>query len=284
VVKTATINVYYASEAKGISVSLKGKIALNFYLDVAEETLADESAKVVFSIAEEQVKEVPVSTLEKDENGLYVASYELNAKDYQTDVVCDVVTTAGIAKSSTSSIEDYADMIDASQDAKYDDVRELVKAMDEYCEIARAYFASEEATEGLYSEVTAEVLEQYKGSVSGSQDGVSIKASTLTLETEIVIRIYFKAENGVEGLVCTVNGQNAEIKQNGNYYYVEKKVVASQLSTEYTFAIGEITVEYSAMSYAYTVLATSDNVALKNFVRALYNYGVATTEYVEQGV
>lgn len=56
------------------------------------------------------------------------------------------------------------------------------------------------------------------------------------------------------------------------------------MSTEYTFAIGEITVEYSAMSYAYTVLATSDNVALKNVVRALYNYGVATTEYVEQGV
>ena len=145
-----------------------------------------------------------------------------------------------------------------------------------YCEAARVYFRGEETSAAAALEAN---LAAYRGSVSGADENVEILGATLKLETKTSVRVYFKAENA-ENLVCTIDGASAEIKEENGFKYLEiSDIAVKDLGGMHEFKIGGITVKYGALSYVEAVTGVTENIALDNVVKALYNAYVAGAEY-----
>ena len=107
------------------------------------------------------------------------------------------------------------------------------------------------------------------------------------LESEVVIRHYFSITDGaiVAGLNNSLGNSNwSELTSVGNgRYYTEQIVVATELDDAKTLTLGSWSIQYSAMSYAQSMLnGGTTNEKLKNLLKALYYYSEAADAYFGQ--
>ncbi|MGN1053409.1 MAG: hypothetical protein ACI4SH_08500 [Candidatus Scatosoma sp.] len=259
--KTITVS---PCEVKYASISLNGDIGLNFYAKLSSNEAAPK-ANIGFADG---------ATTQCDgtyADGLWRFSYPVAPKDYKKAVSFALTTYNGAEVKFEYSVETYLNNVAETQ-THY----ALCVALKEYCEAARVYFYGETATATAALEAD---LSAYAGSVSGEDANVTVLGATLVLETKTSVRVYFKAENA-EGLVCTVDGNTAEIKEENGFTYLEVADIAvKDLGGMHVFKIGGITVNYGAISYVQTAANATENTALDNVVKALYNAFVAGAEY-----
>lgn len=106
-------------------------------------------------------------------------------------------------------------------------------------------------------------------------EGVIYYGSSLLLESETVVRHYFKVEEGVK--LYNYTGRK------GMYCYFDDTYSASELldmDSSCSFEYDDYTLTYSPMCYAYTILTNqSDDKALVNLMKSLYLYGKAASDY-----
>ena len=246
------------------SLTLNGDIGLNFYAKLSSKETAPK-ADIGFADGTKTQCDGTYA------DGLWRFTYPVAPKDYNKTVSFALTTYNGAEVTAEYSVETYLNNVTESE-AHY----ALCEKTKEYCEAARVYFYGETAT--ATAELEAD-LSEYAGSISGEDANVTILGATLVLETKTSVRVYFNAENA-EGLVCTVDGATAEIKQENGFTYLEVADIAvKDLGAMHTFTIGGITVNYGAISYVQSVANATDNTALDNVVKALYNAFVAGAEY-----
>ena len=259
--KTITVK---PCEVQYASLTLNGDIGLNFYAKLSSNETAPK-ADIGFADGEKTQCDGTYA------DGLWRFTYPVAPKDYKKAVSFALTTYNGAEVTAEYSVETYLNNVTESE-AHY----ALCVNTKEYCEAARVYFYGETAT--ATATLTAD-LSAYAGSVSGEDANVTILGATLVLETKTSVRVYFNAKNA-EGLVCTVDGVTAEIKQENGFTYLEVADIAvKDLGGMHTFTIGDITVNYGAISYVQSVANVTDNAALDNVVKALYNAFVAGAEY-----
>ena len=268
-VNTATLELYAVwQKERGVrfmSISLAGDIGLNFYVDLDDAT----EAKATITMKGEATTVVGVY---QESLACWKFTYGVAPKDYQETVsiaVADVTAEYSVAQYATELPEDHAAYV-------------IVSELMAYCEAARIYFAGEQATET--EDLTADLTE-YKATIEGEEEGVTIAGATLVLESKTTINVYVTAES-LEDVVCTVDG--VEVRpvavegQEGQYVISISGIVAKDLDKTYTITVGGYTITYSALSYVETTLnATNNSVALKNLVKALYSLSVAAEEYFQ---
>ena len=253
-------------EVRYASLTLNGDIGLNFYAKLSSKETAPK-ANVGFA---DGVK-AECSGTYVEALGLWQFSYPVAPKDYKKTVEFALTAYNGTAVNATHSVETYLNNVKES-DAHY----ALCVNTKAYCEAARVYFAGEDATA---TAALAADLSAYQGSVSGEDENVTILGATLKLETKTSVRVYFKA-NGDQAPVCTIDGVAAEIKEENGFKYVEiANIAVKDLGTMHEFKIGGVTVNYGAISYVKAVANVSENVALDNVMKALYNAFVVGAEY-----
>ena len=259
--KTITVK---PCEVQYASLTLNGDIGLNFYAKLSSKETAPK-AEIGFADGTKTQCDGTYA------DGLWRFTYPVAPKDYKKAVSFALTTNNGAEVSAEYSVETYLNNVTESE-AHYT----LCVNTKEYCEAARVYFYGKTAT--ATAELEAD-LSEYAGSVSGEDANVTILGATLVLETKTSVRVYFNAKNA-EGLVCTVDGATAEIKQENGFTYLEVADIAvKDLGGMHTFTIGDITVNYGAISYVQSVANVTDNAALDNVVKALYNAFVAGAEY-----
>ena len=263
--KTITVS---PCEVKYASLSLNGDIGLNFYARLSSNETAP---KALIGLTDGTKTQCDGTSVVIDGVALWKFSGSVAPKDYKKNVSFALTTYNGIEVNAEYSVETYLNNVEETE-SHY----ALCVKTKEYCEAARVYFGGETATatEALSADLTG-----YAGSVSGEDGNVTILGATLVLETKTSVRVYFKAENA-EGLVCTVDGVTAEIKEENGFTYIEAADIAvKDLGVMHEFAIGGITVNYGAISYVQSVANATENVALDNVVKALYNAFVVGAEY-----
>ena len=268
-VNTATLELYAVwQKERGVrfmSISMAGDIGLNFYVDL------DDAAEATATISMKG-EETTVVGVYQEALACWKFTYGVAPKDYQETVtieVADVTAEYSVAQYKTDLPED---------NEAYAIVAELM----DYCEAARIYFANEEATET--EDLTAD-LTDYKATVEGEEEGVTIAGATLVLESKTTINVYVTAEN-LDDVACTVDGEEvtpvAVEGQAGQYVISISDIVSKDLDKTYTITIGGYTITYSALSYVETTLAGANNsVALENLVKALYSLSVEAEEYFQ---
>lgn len=276
------------AKAGGASLTLDGKIGLNYYFELADSLVASDSqAKVVFMDKNqnqlgEEISLANYQAVVSGENaGKYKFTYPVAAKDYKQEISAVVFDGNGdIVVGIKYSVKAYADAINDMDDATagVPELKAIVNSMITYCEASRAYFAGETVAtvDGDFENVEtfAPTVEKAENSEMDYPD-ISV---SLLLKSGTEIRVYYKGEQ-----TCTVNGEavtGVAANEDGYYFVTVPNVSANALDTVQTVVIGDYTVKYSAMSYVYGVLSYTDADAnLVNLVKALYNYNQAANAY-----
>lgn len=277
---------YAANCLEEYSLSLNDDIGINFYA-----AISDSAAKLTATLPNGTEVVLSLSDATVDKKALFglpnLNVYRFTVNVSAADMTAEIPVTleaAGNPDGRTVSVVGYASELLAGDCT--DSVRELVTAMLHYGAAAQTYFgkdtnhlANAELTAPDFTDIT--VADTYAPSVTGSADGLSYYGTSLLLKGKTVIRHYFRLADGKNIADYSFKlGEKtllAKQYQETNLWYVEiTGIKSSELSDVYTVTVGDMTVAYSAMSYAYTVLSAEErDEKLVPMVQALVNYANA---------
>lgn len=269
----------------GATVSLSGNIEVNFYMKLSDKVVADESSKLVFILPNGNTKTCYVKNAEK-KDGYYVFACEVSAKEMASSLKARIVSSEYKSEVFEYSVKEYGEYILSSSDSKYERAKPLVKAMLNYGAYAQEYFGYN--TENLANESLSESdkaladadFSDYMYSLKGEEEGVSYYGSKLSLKSETAIKHYFRIEDEENIPKCTVNDVAVTPVKKGEYYEIKvSDILAQNLDESIKVKAGEVTLEYSVLSYGYLAIKGNDT-NLKNVVNALYAYNQAAKDYI----
>jgi len=271
------------SEVKGYNISLKDNIAVSFHIKLSDAALADENARVVFTLPNGNTKTVYVKNAE-EKDGRHVFTCEVAAKEMTADIKGKIVAKGDTSEVFYYSVKEYADTL-LSDTVKYEKETPLVKAMLNYGASAQLYFnykTDDLANKDLdkADQVLADVdLSKYSYTLQGEEAGVSYYGSKLSLKSETAIKHYFIVEDKENIPEFKVNGKVVKAVDKGEYIEVKVEgILAQNLDSDCIVEVGNLTLNYNALSYGDLALKGS-NTNLQNVVKALYAYNQAAKEY-----
>jgi len=277
----------------GYSISLNGDISINFYFDVTEETRNDKDAYILITYPNGTTETILLSEARtKTAGGItyYLVNPALPAKEINSIISARIVLgdgTEGILYE--KSIRGYAEALIANADSYSAEQVTLMEKLIAYGEAASAHFGGE-TVEHQMTEITAATLAEYALQRRGATDaGLTYFGSSVLLESETTIRHYFQLSAGeISDHTFLVDGKEVTpVKEgSGSFWYIDiPNIVSKDLDRVYVLEADGMTIEYSALSYAYAALNTYGNDAAKgamcNTVRALYEYNLAANAYFE---
>lgn len=286
-ITVTTVEDIPVNQVAGATVTLGSKIALNFYMKLSDDVINDSAARVMFTLPNNSKRSVYVKSTTPSDDGFYVFTCELAAKEMASDVKVQLITSDFKSDVFTYSVKEYAEYILGSSDSKYDKAKPLVKAMLNYGAYAQTYFGFN--TDILANEnlsVSEKALKEtdlsafiYK--LEGEQSGVRYYGSKLSLESETSLKHYFFIEDEDNIPTFTVNGTEVTPKKKGVYYEVKiSDILAQNLDDKVVVKAGNLTLDYNALSYAY-LAANSSNTDLVNVTKALCIYNSEADNYLK---
>lgn len=254
----------------GHSLTLNGSIGVNFYMMLDPRIVADDSAHMKFTLPDGTTKVMSVRGAAQDEvdgEQYYVFTCQVSAKEMTSKIKAQIITDTVKSTVYSFTVEDYANEILDNSDAYNSYTVGLVRTLMQYGTYADAYFAGETlGATGEMSRVTADTLAKEVPVADGElPEGISYYGSTLLLESDVVLRHYFKVAEGTDVSAYGFTGNK------GNYYYMD--LAAGFGVTVADCVIGDYTLKYQPTCYVRAVLeseAAPEN--LKQLVTAFYLY------------
>ena len=264
----------------GYSLSLDGNIGVNFFMELDKSVIADENAYMKFRLPNGKTSVVLVGDAKQQTVGgttYYVFSCEVAAKEMNETITAQIITSDKKGEVYEYSVADYIQYIRDNPTEFDEKTLRLVNAMAGYGDYAKAYFNNENLDANTEMDaVTADTLASFDKQISGDlPEGITYYGSSLLLESNTTMRHYFKVAEGTDVSALSFSGSK------GNYYYIDiPNISAEKLGTIQNVAIGNCTISYSPMSYAYAVLSSKNtSESLKNLVKSLYLYERAAEAY-----
>ena len=240
----------------------------------------------MFTLPNNTQKSVYVKDADITGEGYYTFTCEVAAKEMSEAIKAQVVATEGLGYVYEYSVQQYADYIINSNDAKYAEAKPLVKAMLNYGAAAQNHFKynlANPANGNLSDEekVLNDVdLTNFAYKISGKEEGVLYYGSRLTLESGTLIKHYFYIADENNIPTFTINGVEVTPKKVGEYYeIISSEILAQNLDEPVVVKAGNITLNYNAFSYGYLAMQGNDT-ELKNVIKALFAYNQAANGYL----
>ena len=293
---TLTADWEASASIKGASLTLDGKIGINFYVYLPEGSISSGMKAVMSGVEGNTEVTVNEECLTNQEN-VYQFTYRLSSKDLDDAVTLHFEDTQGQTQSLiyyqtgapvdnntySYAIEDY---IQTVQDGTYtDELKALVNALQDFGSYSALYFDGVPVgtvhADDLNA-ITADSLSDKKVSISGEDADITLSGFSLVLDSETTIKLYFKARILLEGknLTCDEGTLQADNYNGQNGYFVRlDNISAQQLDKTYTVKIGGYTIQCSALSYAYATLYQNKDEVMMNVVKAMTVYSHAAHAY-----
>ena len=292
------------AEVYGSSVSLKGDIALNFFLILPEELTDDTGAYVTLNDAKYPISEA--KTRDVDGVGtLYQFTIALTAKQMNDKVTLKVFTgeDAAVALYRHSngedvtetgyvySVQDYIQKTLENPESP-EKLKALVQAMSDYGSLAQVQFEYNlenlAEVKGDLDSVTLDSVAKYAPKVTeGAATGVTFVGPSLVLKTETALRLYFElAEGEIGDYTFKVGTKMKTPTETADGWMIEiPNISAKDLDKVYTVKVTSgdgtvLTLKVSALSYVYNTLnSETSDAKLVNLVKGVYLYNQAANAY-----
>lgn len=279
----------------GYNLTLSGRIEVNFFMALSEKVVNDSTAKMVFTVPDSgETYETEVSVADAvcdDRTGYYKFSCGVAAKEMTSDIKYQFVSEAYTSEVKTYSVKEYLECI-LKDSASYSYAVPLAIALLNYGTAAQKYFdykTDDLANDSDYLNDTDKVLRdrvnfsEWTPYIEGEAEGITYYGSSLLLDSTTSVIHYFIIDEEVvvlESIWCDVNGEEVTLEQNGDLYELETPVILAQnLEDEMCVCVDGLNLYYNAFSFGYLVSEYSDNEALKDVVKALYEYNLAADDY-----
>ena len=270
-----------------ISTSLGGNIAMNFYVELSEDLVADPDAYIQFTFGGKTIH-VPLSEGVASGNNVYRFACPITSKNMTDDITAQVFNASGaVGASKTMSVDTYCNwVIENVKDAK---TVNLMKAMLNYGASAQMLFnyrtddlanAALSAADKTFGKVDASA---FAHSRTGEEDGIKPVSYTLLLDSETTVRCYFQltGTKTIDQFTFTVDGIKVEPVYKDGYYYIEKaNIAAHRLDDMHAFTCGNITITYGGLSYVNQVMTYYTSGTTFDMASALYAYSKAAEAYI----
>lgn len=297
-----------AVSLNGCMATLDGSIGMNFFmnLNLSEEERADDDTYMLFTLPDEEEQKVVLKTLgaeARTESG-YRFTCRVPAKKMADTITAQFYVSGELYPESYEySVETYAKEIINGDLAIYSDkAKELAASMLHYGAYSQMYFnynTGNLANRGLkeldLSSVTAECFAGIVKANNRNLEGLgSIIGSSLVLESETTLKLYFEPEEGVAGanLQFTYKGERLEasevIYDNNTWICIPiTNIAADKLGGTIEITVSDSVtskngiLKYSALTCGYSVLKDADSYStnIQNLVKALYLYNRAAAAY-----
>lgn len=272
----------------GMSITLGGKIGVNFYTNMTDAADATVEFKRNNDTTIEAVSDV--------ENGVVVYRCEVSAKE-MTDMISATLTDAeGNTATATRSVSGYAATILNGTD-NYADEQDLVKAMLNYGAAAQTKFAYHterlanaalEGTDKVVSPIGDQLNTKCTGHGVNNVEGY--KGFSLVLKSETDMKLYFngdmKESISAESTADATKVIQADEKLNNTFCSLTiADVPVNHLGDTYTVKVGDTPVgTVCPLTYCWKVASNSSAYTeeLNNLVNALYAYYQAAEAYTPQ--
>ena len=223
-------NQYDIADAKA-NLSLDGTIGLNFAFK-AGATLPEGATVVVTKNGEVIANQAVVE-------GQNLVTAPVNAKEMTDDVNFSIKVDGEVFDNHTYtvSVAEYA-----AQLLEDEDWGDLMQAMLNYG--AAAQMALNYKTNDLAANISGGITYDFSGyeaiTFTGDRDILTGLYMNLVLESDTAFKVYFKPATGVE-LAVTVNGEAAELTENGDGYYVLTvgNIAADKLVDDFAIVVNE---------------------------------------------
>ena len=287
------------AQVKGYTISLKENIAVNYYMVLADEVIADENAKMVFTVPNgtksnpnnTEIVEIAVKDIIPTNDGYYVFTCEVAAKEMASVIKAQIIMSDGTASNVFEyTVKEYAEHMLANPDT-YAKEQALVKAMLNYGGSAQVYFnynADNLANNTKYMSDEEKVVNLYGFAgagytLEGEEAGVKYYGTALSLESELAFKHYFIIDSSVNVDELTIDCKyDAKLKKSGNLYELKiSGIPAHQVATDVTVKLGNTSLTYSIASYGELIQNNGDT-ALWTVVSALTDYSFEASLYANK--
>lgn len=287
----------------GMSASTAGDVRVNIYVtfDVSDLNEEEATAYLETVVFVTQYKgETVTFTIDDAETTAdpYTFKFSLGtpAKDYKETIRFAFTDDSGCIKNVYEiSVAKYLEQIMLNEKGDYSNKAVmLATALDNYCASAAKHFGisntytPEEYIAEYMATVDAEYLKDYAAvrGETAEDTKATLLGGTVLLKDTVTIRLFFKLD-GVDpsSIVATVDGVEVQILESeipSRPYYIEiKDVYAKDLDKMFEITIDGSTVNYSVMSYAYSVISRPSSYTedMLNVVKALCLYYEAAEIY-----
>ncbi len=269
----------------GRSLSLNGDIAINFYMDLSEEVLADENAYMEFRKEDGTVIQVPLAEGTKklrNTEDYYVFTIPMTSKEMADVVEAQFFWSEGSTEEYTYSVKTYVDnKLPTCEDEA---LKDLLTAMLHYGAAAQTFFGYHTdrlANEGLeapdYSGVNIEGFEATKGQATKL---LRFSGASLQLNSTTALRFVFLADPDLQEITATCNGETVKWAREGAVISVIVGDISAESLDEFiTLTVSDgtdsIEVSYSPMTYCQNIQNSNKDIhtpELKTLMDALYVY------------
>ena len=285
----------------GHSLTLDGSVGVNFYMELSSEVISDSSAYMEFTLPGGKTSTVKVSEAPTEVisgTTYYKFKCQVNATAMTDTITAQIKSTVGNSKVYEYTVKEYADYLFAHKEnnAEFAKAAELIEAMVNYGSYAQIYagYNTEKLAVGdvnnLKSLDDVLISEYYEPSIYETK--VQFAGANLSLLSTTTLRMYFQIINVEANEVqFGYQGQLLEMKQSGDYYYVELVgIPASKLDDKFCIDVYDgstnFQVIYSPMAYCTSVVtrATTETRTedLKNLIKALVLYNQAADAYISE--
>ncbi len=262
---------------------LQDDFKVNFYLIISEAIT--HTAQVNITVGK-TIYSLPVSDLSITEDGHYFISVGVAAAQMNDIIALQVFNGEDCGQIYTYTVRQYCDTI--LTDEAHSEYHALVKEMLHYGAMAQMYFdydlenLANEGITGVASEEVPETAEEM--TVTDKIGALNFYGASLVYRDRIAMRYYFTGD--VTGMTFTANGNTyTPVAKDGMYYveivYILPQNLDQQITMTVTDADGNtLNVTYGPMNYIVRMNQKGDD-NLKNLLRALYNYHLATKQLSE---
>lgn len=286
----------------GYSLSLNGNIGVNFYMELADDIVADKEAYMQITLPNGTVTKVYVSeaqtnTTINEGTTYYRFPCEVAAYEMTQDIKAQMFNSSGKCGSEyTYTVRDYAEYL-LSNGSQYVDAIPLIVAMLDYGACAQKFFNVE--VDNLANknsnpfndidDIYSEYIDDFSPSKAENDVLGQFVGFSLVLKSETTLNLFYEPAEGIDESALTfyIDGQEITPEKRGRYYVLSlKNIKSNQLGSSKTFTVTDgtntLSGEYCAMMYCYQVIYAAEGTYsddLVTLVNALAKYAYCAGKY-----